>query len=184
MATSTTLQGCCVSRYVTLSKDDTLKTLVRAGVFANGSSVAWCAVDPEVHNKEILEAFLESEIPFQKLGNGQYFFFGGGDKFIEACTMETLRPIIEWEKKEGRKRNEKRVGDIVSLTNYLGGAFEGRVDKILKSGNITVRLSKTANALYYPPNKLYDNYGSGFTQDYFSIVLPLNADGSVKDNDK
>ncbi len=177
------LGGCCVSRYVTLSKGETLKGAVAAGCFNNGGSVAWVAINPE-EQKVFFDAFMEAEIAFEKLGNGQYFFYGSGIQFIEACTMEELRPIIEWEKKEGRKRDEKRIGDIVDLTNLLGRGYEGRVYAFARNGNIFFEVTKSKASYYYPVGRKYDNYLSGFTHDYFPIILPRNKDGSIKDDGK
>jgi hypothetical protein len=175
---STVLTGCCVSRYVTFSKsDNNLRDAITQGSFNNGSAVAFAALHPE-DNKNYFDAFVEAKIPFEKLGNGQVFFHGTGNDFKNACNMEALRPIIEWEKKEGRKRNEKRVGDIVDLTTWVGAGHEGRVHRILPNGNIICTAHKVSRYSTYRVGALLDNYGTGFAQDFFPIILP------TEDNDK
>lgn len=174
MASGRVMPGCCVSKYVTITPNDTLASA--ASQFCNGTSVAWVAVNPETM-KHFFDAFVEAEIPFEKLGNGQVFFFGSSSSFQDACNSEALRPIIEWEKKEGRKRNEKRVGDIVDVSNWIGRGFEGRVYQVKANGSVFVELTKIPkNYEYsYRVGQRFDNYSTGFAPSYFPIILPKDA---------
>jgi hypothetical protein len=172
MAIANVLNGCCVSRFVTLSKsDNNLRDLLQTGVFAQSVNVHWVVVDPKVHDK-VLEAFLETEIEHQKLGDGKFFFTGSGNQFRNALDMERLRPIIEWEKKEGRKRGELRKGDIVDVSGYLGASYEGRVREVLRNGNFIFEVAKVPRGSSYPVGRVFDNYGTGWPKENFTIILP------------
>jgi hypothetical protein len=172
------LPGCCVSRYVTFSKDDNdLRAGVSSQSFANGDSVAIAVLDPKANSK-FFDAFVEFKIPYEKLGNGQVLFSGTGTQFRDACNFEALRPIIEWEKKEGRKRGELRVGDLCDLTNYLGAGHEGRVTRVVTPKAVVLSVTKASRGSGYPVGRTIDNYGTGLSIVYATIILPK------EDNDK
>jgi hypothetical protein len=181
---SIVLPGCCVSRYVTFHKDDNdLLRGVNSKVLDNGDAVAIAVLDPKA-NSNFFDAFTKCKIPYEKLGNGQVLFSGTGTEFKDACNYEALRPIIEWEKKEGRKRRELRVGDLIDVSLYLGAGHEGRVSRVLPNRQVTFTVTKASRGSAYPVGRHVDNYGTGIPNSYATIILPQAEDGTVKDNDK